>query len=235
MGSDDLFKKRKAANLERQKVSRAQRKRILIVTEDEKSALLYLRAFWRSVHRGKDRLLAESVTMVAGQGSSPDCVVKTAKKAANKAYKAGDSYNDVYCVMDVDQHEHLNDALQVIRNGPKPAGTKYHAIVSNPCFEYWVLLHYKESSKPFSSKRVGKSSCDCVREEFKKIDSLKGYDKGDVCTLQTLAQNKTGLNAAIERAQRILGGAAPEGINPSTNFYELIKDLTKLQTEYSTT
>ena len=67
--------------------------------------------------------------------SSPDAVFKSVhdyvKKRSNNVKKA----DQVWIVVDVDEHSTLEDALkQCDRHG-------YHYAVSNPCFEFWLLLH----------------------------------------------------------------------------------------------
>jgi RloB-like protein len=224
MGSDDLHHKRNAAKLERKANIRFTSKRILVVCEDTKSALYYLQAYWKNLHKNENKALAQSVIMKAGDGSSPDKVLQTAEDLASKAANEGDPYDVIYCVMDVDAHETLKATLHKIRaNDYVQRG--YKAIVSNPCFEYWVYLHVKESDAPFSAKRMGKSSCDCVIDAIKKIPALKNYQKASDHLFESLNGIKDGQGKASTSAKRFLGVNNPEDTNPSTNFYELLNEL----------
>jgi RloB-like protein len=227
MGSDDLHHKRKAAKLERQANIRFASKRILVVCEDSKSALYYLQAYWKNLHRNENKALAHSVVMKAGDGSSPDMVLNTAENLAKKAVSEGDPYDTIYCVMDVDAHATLKPTVQTIRTNDY-ALKGFKAIVSNPCFEYWVYLHVKESDAPFSAKRTGKSSCDCVVDEIKKIAALQSYQKGNDRLFETLNGIVDGQKNARTRSKRFLGSDKPEDTNPSTNFYELLDELEDL-------
>lgn len=63
--------------------------------------------------------------------------------------KKGDA---VYLVLDRDQWNEgdLNDVLRKCRE------KGYLLVVSNPCFEYWLLLHFEETSKLKSLNNCGK-------------------------------------------------------------------------------
>jgi RloB-like protein len=224
MGSDNLHHKRKAVKLERQANTRFRSKRILVVCEDTKSALYYLQDYWKNLHKNKNKSLAQSVTMKAGDGPSPDKVLQTAEDLVSKAASEGDPYDMIYCVMDVDAHATLKPTVQTIRTNDY-ALKGFKAIVSNPCFEYWVYLHVKESDAPFSAKRTGKSSCDCVVDEIKKIATLQSYQKGNDRLFETLKGIVDGQKNARTRSKRFLGDDKPEDKNPSTNFYELLDEL----------
>jgi len=52
-------------------------------------------------------------------------------------------FDSVYCVIDRDRHETLDDAIQ------KAKDSNVEVILSNPCFEYWLLLHFVKYAKPF--------------------------------------------------------------------------------------
>lgn len=117
---------------------------ILIVSEDTKSSVSYLNALWRELSQSKGNVLQKSVQIISShKGSSPDQVLASAEEKNDEM----DGFDEVFCVMDVDSHKTLNNTLQRIRgDGFRNKG--YHAIVSNPCFEYWVYLHLCESDAP---------------------------------------------------------------------------------------
>ena len=64
------------------------------------------------------------------------------KKAQDAARREDDenlAYDAVWCVFDVDEHPQIADARQMARaNGIELA-------ISNPCFELWLLLHFRDS------------------------------------------------------------------------------------------
>ena len=98
MGSDDLFKKRKARTsnaLARQQQLRTQSPRSLIVCEGSKTEPHYLselREMWGIPHAW--------VSIKSSEGSSPDRVVQTAEKLYAEDAQMGDSFDQVFCVFD---------------------------------------------------------------------------------------------------------------------------------------
>ncbi|PSL01019.1 RloB-like protein [Murinocardiopsis flavida] len=49
-----------------------------------------------------------------------------------------DGYDEVWVVVDVDDHATLDEALQKGRQADIPI------VVSNPCFEIWLIWHYED-------------------------------------------------------------------------------------------
>ena len=57
-------------------------------------------------------------------------------------------YDEIWCVMDVDEHPDLEVALQ------EAARAGIHVALSNPCFELWLLLHYREQTAVLDRRRA---------------------------------------------------------------------------------
>jgi hypothetical protein len=88
----------------------------------------------------RDSLLTISIARTRGDPMKLVLAAIDAKAdAAQKARRYQDdnlAFDAVWCVVDVDRHERLPDALRLAkRNGILVA-------VSNPCFELWALLHF---------------------------------------------------------------------------------------------
>ena len=64
---------------------------------------------------------------------------KRAEKAAKQERDENLAYDSVWCVFDVDDHPNLPDAQQMARDN------RIDLAISNPCFELWLLLHFRES------------------------------------------------------------------------------------------
>ena len=92
-----------------------------------------------------------------------------------------------------------------------------------PCFEYWLLLHFEATTRPYA--RAGeRSPADCVIDDLKKY--LPGYTKGDKETFQKLRDK---LELAIERAKRVQEqGVKNQTDNPSTQIHLFVEYLQKL-------
>lgn len=75
-----------------------------------------------------------SITVAKKPGSP----LQVVKYAAERWGGAGDEYDQVWCVVDVDEFTDLDEAARhAKRQGIELA-------VSNPCFELWLLLHHTD-------------------------------------------------------------------------------------------
>jgi hypothetical protein len=224
MGSDDLFKKRKAQKaeeLERQRRERAKGPRLLIVCEGMKTEPYYFEEFCE-VHQ----LRTPRVRIAPGEeGSSPDCVVAYAETLFDEDAQLGpDRYDQMFCVIDRDKHLTFKSAIKRIEElaaDDKP----FVAIPSFPCFEYWLLLHFTYTRQSFHA--AGKRSiCDNVIRELRKQSGFGGYAKAQK-NIYSLVKEKT--DTAIKHAEWAEKDANQTGqSNPSTCVHHLIKELQQL-------
>lgn len=91
---------------------------------------------------------------------------------------------------------------------------KAQLLLSNPCFEIWLLLHAKDQKTALSS--------DAVLKELKKSESVWGnYSKAYYTDTQK-AFLKEYIDEAIQRAK-----ALKEYQNPSSGVYKLVEILLK--------
>lgn len=223
MGKDDLFRKRreqKAADLARKKEVRSQGLRYLIVCEGTKTEPNYLRELCADL-----RLKTASVRVEPqALGSSPSRVVAYAESLYEDDAKLGDPFDKVFCVIDRDTRDDFQPAMKRIRelaDNRKP----FEAIVSTPCFEYWLLLHFKYTRRSFHTTG-DKSICDSVIGELRKIPLFAKYSKGDK---QVFGKVKDLTATAIRNAEKAEKDANKTGeANPSTNIYTLVSQLMKL-------
>lgn len=177
---------------------------ILIVCEGSNTEPQYL-AGVRQAHRNP-RVEIE----IADEHGVPKTLVETAKvkkkDAENNAARAQDddlAYDSVWCVFDVDDHPSLDDAMQMAdANGIELA-------VSNPCFELWLLLHFRDSPGMLDRDRARAMLTGFVPE----------YDK--TIAFATFAP---GYNDAVRRAaalDRLSEAIGDPGRNPTTGVYKL--------------
>ena len=121
-------------------------KTILIVTEGEKTEPCYLKGL-----RNRLRLSAVEIRVVTADGTDALSVVETAislRDQRKKQSRSGVSvpYDTVWAVFDTeraDTNPKLHDALQ------KAKANKINVALSNPCFEFWLLLHFEYTTAPF--------------------------------------------------------------------------------------
>ncbi|RTJ99854.1 RloB [Campylobacter jejuni] len=194
MRTDDLHKKRKTKIRDR-KPKRQENEVILIVCEGEKTEKNYL-------NRLKDffNLSNVSINIISGKDSDPLKIVKFAKEK-NK----GNSYDKIYCVFDKDTHSDFNKARQECEK------YKFEAITSNPCFEFWILLHFTYTTKSFSTN----SPCsELIESDLKK--HIKDYKK-DYNFTNIIKQN---LNTAIANTQKANKEAEKNNYESSYTFMD---------------
>jgi hypothetical protein len=224
MGSDDLFRRRKAqtaAELERQRRERAKGPRFLIVCEGMKTEPYYFEEFC-DYHQ----LRTPRVRIVPGEeGSSPDCVVAYAKRLFDEDTQLGpDRYDQVFCVIDRDKHPTFNAAIQRI-DTLKADDKPFVAIPSFPCFEYWLLLHFTYTRQAFQAKGNA-SICVCVIRELRNQPGFAAYAKAQK-RVYSLLKDRT--DTAIRHAILAEKDAEQTGEeNPSTRIHHLVMELQKL-------
>ena len=152
-------------------------------------------------------------------GSAPISVVETAIKQKLDAEESEGQvkYDSVWCVMDVEApepHDTLNDALiKATENGLKVA-------LSNPCFEFWLLLHSVKTSRFFDNNKA-------VLRELRKHHP--NYAKGDDSIFQRIYPDT---DTAITNTESILKekGCSENllNCNPSTHVHRLVQELRRI-------
>ena len=220
MGTDDLFHKRKAKktkDLKRRKATRAPYAKVLIVREGEKTEPHYFNGL-----KDHYKLNSANVEVCADGSSDPLGIYNFATTRYRQEKSAGDPFDKVYCVFDKYNHASFSQALCAIRDA-NPRNT-FVAIPSIPCFEFWLLLHYKYTTRPFMSSS-GASACDQVLAELRTF--LHGYAKGNGNMFRMLFIR---LEQAKKNAARAAKAAADSGTdNPTTKLHELVAFLQNIK------
>ncbi|CAM3831079.1 RloB family protein [Mesobacillus thioparans] len=209
MGSDDLFKKRKAAR----KVADYKRKTgkkgedrdlILIVCEGTKSEPNYFHGFKLT-----------NLT-IEGCGGDPLTVVDKAISIQTSEKAKGKIFDQVWCVFDRDSFPayRFNGALQ------KAEARDFKVAYSNEAFELWYVLHFEYLNTGISRNDYGDKISHYIQEDYQKNDPYI-FDK-----LQQFGDQ----NLAIRYAARLVNSYNPRdpyNDNPSTTVYTLVEILNK--------
>jgi len=222
VGSENLSHKRRARSsrdLARKKAKRARYDRVLIVCEGLKTEPNYLSELIDGL-----KLNSANVEVDGSCGSSPVSIVKYAKKRYSEEKKKGDAFDRVFCVFDKDSHAHYEQPLNEISNS-KPKNV-FQAINSVPCFEYWLLLHFKFTTKQWTSTG-SKSPCESLIKDLKQY--LPHYSKGESGLYQKLSDKTSPAIANRKRALRQAQEGATD--NPTTKMHELLEYLQKLKSD----
>ncbi len=124
----------KGGSVRRNRPSRQENKKILIVTEGEITEVQYVQGLVQ--HLRTAGVTVVPCTVQAG-GGEPSRVLAKARDLASRS-----DYEAVWIVVDVDDHASLDPVLsQCTTSGEK-------VIVSNPQFEVWLLWHFANSGAP---------------------------------------------------------------------------------------
>ena len=141
-------------------------------------------------------------------------VMGMARRAANlyKEYQMDPKIGDlVFCLIDLDLRRDKYDAyLKVPQRYPQ---IKF--IVSNPCFEIWLLYHFTENPKAECSSQA-------VKEQMKKYvpdynEAMDVYEQYDLQDKYAVAINRSEKKNAHYEADKILVDC-----NPYTEVQDLI-------------
>jgi len=172
--------------------TRAPRRTFLVVVGAEKTETAYLEGFGKHFRT--------ATVILKEKPCSPDQLVDHARKLSLMA-----DYDEVWCVTDVDHYERQGEKITAALAAAKRAGI--NVAVSNPCFEFWLLLHHAHCAA---------HCADCTAVERRLLKPLPKYDKNNLRIDDFLP----GVHDAIARARKL-----PAGGNPSTNVWELVSAL----------
>jgi hypothetical protein len=182
---------------------------VLIICEGGKTEPQYLDGLKQAF-----KLSSANIRVTSADGTDPVSIVRFAQKLVDR----GGGYDRVYCVFDRNGHANFAEAIELIRP------LSYQPIVSWPCFEIWVLLHFVYSTAPYNN--IGsQSACDLVVREVRK--HFAGYAKGHRGIYGHLESK---IDAAITHAERLRQhNTSANSYNPSTAMDELVNYLRKLK------
>jgi hypothetical protein len=219
MGTDNLFRKRKArkAEMHRRKIARrSPYDRVLIACEGGKTEPNYLRWLINNFELNRQNVV------IADKKSGLD--PKGLVDYALEEFKKDRDFDHIYCVFDRDKHTTYNAALDRINSIHLRGGAKIHPIISIPCFEFWLLLHFTYTTHQYEAP-LNESNCDKVVSDLRKY--IPEYEKGSRDFLKCL-NSKT--DEAITRAKQIETYHETSGTdNPFTKMYILVEYLKSLK------
>ncbi|MEU6060542.1 RloB family protein [Streptomyces sp. NPDC047097] len=166
---------RRSTSLGRTKGSRQEQRRYLVYCEGECTEVHYFKGL-------KQELRAFPVEVqIGGNHGEPKSLVRAAiahkDRAPNSAADRRTPYDEVWCVIDVEApraHPGLDEALQLARRHDVSVA------LTNPCFELWVLLHFREVTRHTTSaeaQRLLEQTADCgftVKKKYLTYASLDG-------------------------------------------------------------
>ena len=191
-------------------------KRILILCEDKKSSVYYFKSF-KSDEEYKRKLSAVDIEVHHPRSYDPLGLVNEAIKRQKEAREDKNDYNDIWVVFDKDKHKSIPAAFDLAKKN------NINIAISIICFEYWVLLHFEKTTKPFHS-------CDEL-VKYLKNNHYNKYSKSRNCfddlrdKLDTALSNGKWLEKQIKthfsNVQKVYS------LGAYTNVNKLVEELIK--------
>ena len=137
MGTDDLFKKRRAERQKRKhEFKSVNTNSFLIVTEGEKTEPLYFKGLQKKINEkvnGRIDIVESPVIDIFGQGCSTSRLIEATEEIVKDSKVF---YQNIWVVFDKDDFKDFDEAIRL----GKEKG--YKIAWSNQSFEYWLYLHF---------------------------------------------------------------------------------------------
>jgi hypothetical protein len=200
-------------DIRRRQGNRSPLPRVLIVTEGSKTEPLYLNDI-----RKRHRISPAHIRVEPSENTDPLGLVNFAKAEFEKSR----AYDRIYAVFDRDEHLNYANGLaraRALNNKLKNDERKsvpFIPIPSVPCFELWLLLHYRDVDAFFHRD-------DLIREVKRRIP---GYQKGMEGVYEITSPNIGDANGRAARLRQRFGPDA--GTDPYTDVDVLIAYLLTL-------
>lgn len=193
-------------------------RKIIIACEGRKTEYGYFNAIRQSM-----RLPTLRVLVVRPEGTDPLTIVRAAlnHKCERERERAWTKKDSAWAVFDGDEHKlenpvNWNSAIQLA------VRSEISLAISNPCFEFWYLLHFRNHTSNLS--RVDASR---LLKQY-----IAQYKKADVLwpvPLQSLTTEA--INRAKQLAVRASADELESHTNPCTGVGDLVESLLRLERE----
>jgi len=198
--------------LERKRGIRDASPRFFICCEDGKSAPQYFEVLRKYHKYSPQSFVVDKISYGTDPCSVVDRAVDFKKELEKNEDLCEEDGDRVWVVIDVDQHQGMNDACQ------RAQSSDIEILISNPCFEYWILLHFEDTAP-------GVHDCnELIKKHLKR--HLKDYDKGKTDYRDFIDRAD---EAAIRAERQFKAKAESDPIKccPCTMIYKLIQALPK--------
>ncbi len=191
----------------------ARRKRrpvIYIICEGKETETLYFKHF-------RTRNCLVDIVPISSKHKAAEHLVKHAKALVSQLDFYPKDGDQLWCVFDCDDNK--NSELQMAVEYAERHG--YKIAYSNPCFEYWYLLH-------FEKRNAYLRNCDAVIEVLKNKGYLPDYSKSTDVFTRLYEYQQVAIQRAMEREEQLKKNqieTVSRDSNPSTTVYTLVEFL----------
>ncbi len=182
---------------------------LLIFTEGVATETSYVTHLYR---RYRDRV---RVT-ISDFHSHPLQMVQEAIRCREADLKAerkgkGRSYDEVWCLFDVDEHPKIPEARALASQNQISLG------ISNPCIELWFILHFQDQQTWIDRFAAQKAAGELLGIDGKRLplDICEKLDE----LFPAAARRAKALDAWHE------GNGSPDGENPSSSVWKIVESI----------
>lgn len=193
--------------------SRKIEQRLFIICEGmkDKSESVYLKSFIKNCRFAGTKV---DVRVIDTRKNTGRELVKEAKKSREFPHDI------VWVVYDKDGYTKHPETFEMARQG------NVRIAFSSISFEYWILLHYEYTSRPFSKSE------DVIK--YLRDKNYIDYAKGSIGIYSETRSFIPTAKSNAKRIQKYQVEGNPRGtpkydFNPYTNFNELLEEIEKLQ------
>ncbi|WP_221355149.1 RloB family protein [Streptomyces beigongshangae] len=134
--------------------------------------------------------------------------VSVVRHAKDERDRARGHYKWTWCVLDVDEFAHLEEALRLAES------ERIDVALSNPCFELWLLLHFRDHRAAVTDFRQ-------ARERL--LPHHPGYSK--IAREFDFERYRAGWPTAVERAEKLALPGEEHKVNPSSGMWRLVRQI----------
>ncbi len=166
-------------------------------------------SYFRHIVRGNTRV---ALTLGPG-GMGPLSLVQRAR-ADIKERKRRDApieFDEIWVVFDIDRHPNVNQAREEARQ------SNIQTVISNPCFELWMLLHVEAHNRAIDRH--------AAQRRARKLGLIDKKSIKPSAWTSLDEEYPTARARAIKLDKRHKGDGSPEFSNPSSNVWRLVDRL----------
>lgn len=227
MGSDDLFKKRRAERKKRSyEYKQPKANSFLIITEGERTEPFYFKGLKKLIEQkigGNVDVYEIPLIDIDGAGCATHALIEKTEELVSKAKII---YQNVWTVFDKDDFLDFDIAIQ---EGKKRG---YKVAWSNQSFEYWLFLHFDYGDSALHRSDWNEK----LTELFGQHNLGDGKYRKNYEDIYNMVNKFDGVNTAIRNAKRRMSEFnhekdRPSEYDPGTTVHLLVEELRKFLDE----
>ena len=219
MGTDDLFKKKKAQLKSRESGNREPKPdSFLIITEGKQTEPNYFNGLADYINKRFGKSIDVEMPTIEAQGEGK-CTVSLVNAAAQIATRSKILYSETWVLFDKDDFDDFDEAVELCKSYRFCPGW------SNQCFEFWLLLHFVYCDAALH-RTVIFEKLNQIFKDYKICET--GYNKNNKDLFEHVTSYGS-IKKAVRYAERIdmqyAENTPPSKCDPCTKVYILIQKL----------